>query len=251
MPPSAAPAARRTTTRRAGGARVHRRVSGPARQAARAATAPPLPRRLAPAPALGPFADRAIRAARTLRDSTAVDRLVRSRIWIGLLGALLIGLVALNVSLLKLNAAAGRNAEWARTLRVENADLRARVSRLHSAARIQADGGKQGLVMPAAADVHYLTADPDRDARRAARRQSLTPPWSDSDIVSASPDPAPVAPVATVAPAAQPVAPALGTTAAQGATGPTALPAGTAGDATTGSTGGQPSLQSGTGAVTP
>ena len=39
--------------------------------------------------------------------------------------------------------------------------------------------------MPAAADVHYLTADPGRDARQAAKRDELQPPWSDADIVSA------------------------------------------------------------------
>jgi hypothetical protein len=127
---------------------------------------------------------------------------------------LLIGLVGLNVSLLKLNAAAGRNAEWAKKLRVENADLQARVSRLRSGQRIQASGRRMGLVMPAAADVHYLTADPARDAKRAAKRGSFIPPWSDSDIVSATPDPAPVAPVAATVPITP--APTAGTTGATG-----------------------------------
>ena len=47
-----------------------------------------------------------------------------------LLGVLLFGLVALNVSLLKLNAAAGHNAERAKVLRIQNAKLRGKVSRL-------------------------------------------------------------------------------------------------------------------------
>jgi hypothetical protein len=261
MPPSAATAAaRRPARRRAGAPRVHRRVSGPARpgRAPQAATAPPIPLRLPRAPAaLGPFAERALRAARTLRDSDAVDRLVRGRAWIGLLGVLLIGLVALNVSLLKLNAAAGRNAEWAKKLRVENADLRAGVSRLRSAAHIQVEGQKLGLVMPAAASVHYLTADPVRDARRAARRKSFIPLWSTSDLVSASPDPAAVA---QVTPATQTTIPAAGTTAAQGLAGPagsavpaSAAPTGT-GQSATGATGAAavaPSQQPSTGAATP
>mgnify|MGYP003397536797 CR=1 FL=1 len=45
-----------------------------------------------------------------------LDRLVRGRGWIILLGTLLFGLVALNVSLLKLNAAAGHSAERAKVL---------------------------------------------------------------------------------------------------------------------------------------
>jgi hypothetical protein len=262
VPPSAATAAKRPAARRAGATRVHRRVSGPGRPARQppAAVVLPIPRRLRVVPpALGPFAERAMGAARTVRDSNAVDRLVRGRIWIGLLGVLLIALVFLNVSLLKLNAAAGRNAEWAKKLRVENADLRARVSRLHSAAQIQAEGRKLGLVMPAAADVHYLIANPARDAIRAAHRQSLVAPWSTSDLVSASPDPATAAPVA---PVAQTAAPATGTTGAQapsgvtGTTAPTAnppggvAPSGTTGQAQTGTSAATPS-QTGTGAATP
>jgi hypothetical protein len=151
-----------------------------------------------------------------------VDRLVRGRTWIGLLCLLLIGLVGLNVSLLKLNAAAGRNAEWAKKLRVDHADLQARVSRLRSAAHIQAEGRSMGLVMPAAADVHYLTANPARDARQAANRKSLTPPWSDDDLVSAVQEQVPLAPVVPATGATS-----TGTPGATGSAGvaPTAAPA--------------------------
>jgi hypothetical protein len=161
-------------------------------------------------------------AARRLRDSQAVDRAVRGRIWIGVLGVLLIGLVGLNVSLLKLNAAAGRNAEWAKKLRVENADLQARVSRLRSAARIQDAGANMGLVMPAAADVHYLNVDPGRDARLAAKRETFTPVWDMDDLVSAVSDPAPVAPTLATptAPVTEPTAAATGATGATGAAPP-------------------------------
>jgi hypothetical protein len=151
-----------------------------------------------------------------------VDRLVRGRAWIGLLGVLLIALVGINVSLLKLNAAAGRNAEWAKKLRVDNADLRARVSRLRSGQRIQASARDLGLVMPAAASVHYLTADPGRDVHQALKRKSFTPLWSTEDIVSATPEPVPVAPVAAVG--FTPAAPATGTTGTEGVTGTTGAP---------------------------
>jgi len=252
MSPSAT-AAKKSTARRTAKTRVHRRVSGPARpvRAARAATAPSIPRRLpAPSPALGPIAQRAMGAARTLRDSHAVDRLVRGRVWIGLLCVLLIALVGLNVSLLKLNSAAGRNAEWARKLRVENADLRARTSRLHSAAHIQAEGAKLGLVMPAAADVHYLTSDPARDARRAAKRKSFTPLWSTSDIVSATPDPAPVAPI--VAAVQAPAAPQTGVTGTQSTTATgTGTGTGTGTTGATGTTGTTAPAQATTGATVP
>jgi hypothetical protein len=176
-----------------------------------------------------------------------VDRLVRGRVWIGFLCVLLIGLVGLNVSLLKLNAAAGRNAEWAKKLRVDHADLQARVSRLRSAEHIQAEGRSMGLVMPAAADVHYLNSNPARDARQAANRKRLTAPWSDSDIVSAVQEEAPLAP--TMAPAAT-ATPTAGTTGATGVV-PTAPPA-TATTPPAGTTGTQSvSQQPSTGATVP
>ena len=223
-PPATAAAKRsapgkRRTTRRPAGPRVHRRVSGPAPRPKAAAAAPSLPRRRAKAaPPVG--LERALvlvaGGARRLRDSHAVDRVVRGRVWIALLGALLIGLVGLNVSLLKLNAAAGRNAEWAKKMRVENADLQARVSRLRSAARIQDAGAAMGLVMPAAADVHYLNVDAERDERLAIKRESFTPVWTTDDLVSAEPDPVPVAPVLATPEVPEPsVAP----TGATGATG--------------------------------
>ena len=183
-----------------------------------------------------------------------VDRLVRSRAWIALLGVILIGLVGLNVSLLKLNAAAGRNAEWAKILRIENADLQARVSHLLSAQRIQDAARNMGFVMPAAADVHYLTADPGRDAARAAGRGKFLAPPSNSDIVTAAGDsstlPAPL-PAATAAPAVptatttpSTIAPTTGTTPA------TTTP--TVSTGTTGATGPPAaSQQPGTGATVP
>jgi hypothetical protein len=129
-----------------------------------------------------------------------LDRLLRGRAWIGFLGVLLIGLVALNVSLLKLNAAAGRNAELAKKLRVDNADLQGRVSRLGSGGRLQDAAGRLGLVMPTAGSVHYLNANPAVDARRAARRNGMSPLPYSSDIVSAAPE-QPLAPPVAIAPA--------------------------------------------------
>jgi hypothetical protein len=182
-----------------------------------------------------------------------VDRLVRGRAWIALLGIILIGLVGLNVSLLKLNAAAARNAEWAKLLRIENADLQARVSHLLSAQRIQDAARNMGFVMPAAASVHYLTADPGRDAPRAAARDKFIAPPSNSDIVTASGDPtASAAPAiaTTVTPVTAPTT-STTTTAPSATTGPSATTP-TVATGTTGATGAPPaSQQPGTGATVP
>ncbi len=192
-PPTTAPArppARRKNARP--GPRHHRRVSGPARPAtaravavSRAVAAPrPLPR-----PSFGPLPERAAEAIRTLRDSAVLDRLVRGQGWIALLGVLLIGLVGLNVSLLKINAGNGREAEVARDLRIQNAKLRGTVSRLASTERLQAAAEQMGLVMPAPQMVNYLTAHPRGDGRRAARNVRLEVPAPGPDLlVSFSPE---------------------------------------------------------------
>ena len=166
-------------------ARLRPRAPG---RAPRAATAPSIPRRrpptappllAAPRPiAVGPRAGCA-----TPGWSTAS---CAGRAWIGLLCVLLIGLVGLNVSLLKLNAAAGRNAEWAKKLRVENADLQARVSQARSGQRIQDAARQMGFVMPAAGERPL----PDRRSRAGRRargqaRDKFTPMCRHSDIVSA------------------------------------------------------------------
>jgi len=239
-PPATAPArppARRAPARPA--VRRHRRVSGPARPAtaragaavSRAVAAPrPLPH-----PSFGGLAQRAADAVRTLRDSALLDRLVRGQGWIALLGVLLIGLVGLNVSLLKLNAHNGREAEIARDLRIDNARLRGTVSRLASTDRLQAAAQRMGLVMPAPQMISYVTAHPRGDGRRAAKNVRLDLPAPGSDLlVSSSPDaqrellaPTPSQPIVQSAPPATAAAP-VGTTGAAGA-----APAG----ATSGSTG--------------
>ena len=101
---------------------------------------------------------------------------------------LLIGLVGLNVSLLKLNAHNGRTAEIARDLRIQNAKLRGSVSRLGSSERLQQAARDMGLVMPTPQMVtlpHAPTRAPTAAAPRAtcgwrwvrpARSSSSAPP---------------------------------------------------------------------------
>jgi predicted component of type VI protein secretion system len=79
------------------------------------------------------------------------------------------GLVAMQVSLLKLNTGIGRAIETTGTIERQNADLRASVSRLSSEERIQRAAHRLGLVMPPAGEVRYLTSRPREDAARAAR----------------------------------------------------------------------------------
>ena len=240
MTPPPATAARPATRRTARTpVRHHRRVSGGTRSAAVAAPRP-LPRPQLP---FGALAKRATDAVCTLRDSQLVDRLARGQGWIALLGVLLIGLVGLNVALLKLNAHNGRSAEVARDLRIQNAKLRGSVSRLGSSDRLQEAARNAGLVMPTPQMINYLTVRPRSDGRIAARNVRLDVPVpSDDFLVSATPEadqelaaPTPSQPiVAEPAPVAADTAP-VGATGTAGATTAPAASTGTTG--TTGPTG--------------
>jgi cell division protein FtsL len=138
------------TVRRSAAPRVSRRVSGPAGGRAAAAAAA-LPR-----PQLAPLGPRLVAFATTLPDRSIVDRMVRGRVWIGVLGILLIGLVFTQVSLLKLNAGIGSAVEHGAALDRANGELRAQVSQLESGERIQERAAALGMILPPAGQISYV-----------------------------------------------------------------------------------------------
>lgn len=150
----------------------------PARKAsARPAPARKPPARKAPArkaPArrggqLIPIAVGTATAVRNLPDSSLIVRLTQGRAWIGLLGVLLAGIVALNVVTLSLAATAGRVDQNIQALDRENSLLRGRDAQKSAAARVRHDAAALGLGAAAVEQVAYVTASPD-DVEIAARR---------------------------------------------------------------------------------
>jgi cell division protein FtsL len=113
--------------------------------------------------------------ARTLPDSRALDRLIRGRTWVAVIAVALIGIVAMQVHMLGLNAGIGRSVEKATELEQENTSLRMEVSRLSSGDRIAAEAQRLGLVMPNAGEVRY-TGLHATDAARAARTMRAPDP---------------------------------------------------------------------------
>ncbi|HEY0345266.1 MAG TPA: hypothetical protein VGC59_11490 [Solirubrobacteraceae bacterium] len=220
---AATTAGRQRSVPRSPAPRHPRRVSGPARAqvSASGAVAYPRPQRLPARPPLRVVAGGAAIASRVagvaldVSGSRAMDRLVRSRGWIVIVAFGLIGIVAMQVSMLKLNAGIGRAVETVSTLERSNALLRGDLSRLSDGSRIQTLAGARGYVMPSPADVTYLRAgDLRADGARAARRM-IAP-----DFALAGP-----AGAATVSPAAALAPPAAPTTAAAAApTAPAAAP---------------------------
>ncbi len=155
------------------------RRAAPARSAAPARVRPaPLraPQRARPKPRraargnLVPLA--AVRTAATVRhlpDSGLMVRMTRGRAWIGVLGVLLVGIVALNVVTLSFAASAGKIDESIQALEQENALLRNRDAQKSGIERVRNAAVAQGLLMPSADHVRY--ADASRgDVAIAAKR---------------------------------------------------------------------------------
>jgi hypothetical protein len=173
MPPHAATRTRhpaRTRTR-PGARRVARRVSGPLRPAPAHAGAGAVRRGTT-----GVF-----ERIRALPETRLVDGLLRGRAWIWLIGVLLGGIVAMQVSLLKLNAGISRAVTTTATLERQNADLEADIARLSSGDRVRVSALEDGMVTPPPGGVEYLRSRGDRDATRAAQR--MQPPSDEAAAI--------------------------------------------------------------------
>lgn len=135
-----------------------RRVSGPA-----ATTG--LRTRRRPA---APVGRRLLATLAALPDHALVDRAVRGRAWIAVVGTLLIGIVALQVSMLKLNAASSRAVERSSALERDNARLETLVAGMSAPERIRAKAEKLGLTTPQVEQVRYVPAAGGKGAAAAA-----------------------------------------------------------------------------------
>ncbi len=198
---STAPA-RRAQTRRASGR------TAPARKPA-AGRAAPRPRRRSGQTPIAGFVPVAAAAGAVggIADSGLVVRLTRSRLWIGLLGGLLVGIVALNVIALSFSASSSNAARQADELKRQNSILRSQIVQRLSSEEVAAAASRLGLITPAPEAVRYLRPV-SGDAAEAARRlrsgelgasyyvPAETPPVIAAETVPAETavDPAEVAP---------------------------------------------------------
>jgi hypothetical protein len=157
----------------------------PRRKAAPASplTVPPRPRRVS-----GP-ARRAVedRPARSTHDEyqgiapaliAAVERLsshrwLGGRAWIAFVAFALIGIVTMQLGLLKLNAGIGRALEHEALLQRENAALSIENSELSSSGHILSLASRLGMAPVAAGAVHFLQVRPRIDIRLGAAALSM------------------------------------------------------------------------------
>jgi hypothetical protein len=116
------------------------------------------------------------RIALRVPDARVLDRLIRGRLWIGLIAGALVTLVFMQVSLLKLNTGISADLLTAQDLERQNAELRASVSRLDSGERIQDIAAARGMVMPDDGQLRFLRATPPGDGSRAAQAMTVPDP---------------------------------------------------------------------------
>jgi hypothetical protein len=175
-PPSAAaaPAVRpRSVPRRPPRAPAPRRVSGPAKR--KVSAGPPAARAYTPArggavalPAPGGLAAGLLEALAGISSSRWLDRLIRGRAWIGLLAFALIGIVAMQLWVVKLGVGIGRALEHEGLLQRENAALSIEDAKLSSGERVEQLAAARGMVVAPPGALHFETARGALDARLAA-----------------------------------------------------------------------------------
>jgi cell division protein FtsL len=161
-PATAALGGARAAQRARSGLRPPRRVSGPARRP----KAPPS-RRPALARAGSPLLQ-LLAAAERLAGHRLIDRLVRGRAWLILITCALIGVVTLQLALLKLNGGVGRTVQTQAQLQRENASLSIENSELAAADRVQTRAAQLGMEFASSTALRSLSANSHVDFSRAA-----------------------------------------------------------------------------------
>jgi hypothetical protein len=171
-PSRKAPATHRSQLRQGIAPWTARRLSGPlgglTRERATTTRKPLAAPRRRPARPVGPvaappgasLAARVAASVRALPDHSLLDRIIRGRVWIPLVGVLLAGIVAMQVEVLKLNAATGLSLQESTALQSQRDLLQASVARLADDQRIESRAYQMGMVMPAPSQVKFLSTGP-------------------------------------------------------------------------------------------
>jgi hypothetical protein len=109
-----------------------------------------------------------IEALGRLSEHRLLDRLIRGRAWIGLVAFALIGIVTLQLGLLRLNAGIGHALQKKASLQRENAALSIENSELAAGDLVESSASRLGMEVVPAGALRFLTARPATDASHAA-----------------------------------------------------------------------------------
>jgi hypothetical protein len=187
-PPAAAAGAPVTRARTTAPARPRvapprpRRISGPVRPPAKRAA----PRAQSHAQAERGLVPGLLEALDGVSRSGALDRLIRGRIWIGVITFALIGIVTLQLLVLQLNASIGRSLVREAQLQRANAALSIENSELAGGERVETQAAHLGMQLVTAGALRFLTGNPRAYVARAAAALKAPPHAASSEGVASS-----------------------------------------------------------------
>jgi len=116
--------------------------------------------------------------------SLLIDRIIRGRLWIPVLGVLLVAIVTMRVEVLRLDVRNTQATALAAELQSINQQQQARVSVLSSTGRIEALATRYGLHMPGPMDVHFVKSESGSSSQLKRAVASITKP--DGSLYSTS-----------------------------------------------------------------
>jgi hypothetical protein len=111
---------------------------------------------------------RVIDTVEGISSSSLLDRLVRGRLWIGLLAFALIGIVAMQLLVLELNTGIGRKLTRVAQLQIANSQLDIEESGASAEARIDPFATAAGMTFAPAGSIHFVAASTADVARAVA-----------------------------------------------------------------------------------
>jgi cell division protein FtsL len=117
-----------------------------------------------------------------------LDRLIRGRMWIGIVAFALIGIVTLQLGLLKLNSSIGHSLEKEGSLQRENAALSIENSELAGGDRVESQAERLGMRLVAVGALQFLSSHATSDVPHAAEalKAPVKAPEASSETSSSS-----------------------------------------------------------------
>lgn len=159
----------------------------------------PRPRPVAPSPGV---AGRALGLIVAVPEHRLLDRLVRGRLWIGLVAFALIGIVAMQLLVLKLNTGIGTELQRAAQLQRENATVSIENSTAAAGENIEPQATRRGMQIAPAGAINFLDASSSDTATAASKLRHWNPTPSASSSTTSGEASATTTPEESTQPAA-------------------------------------------------
>jgi hypothetical protein len=197
------------------------------------------------------------RLAPRILDAPFLDRLIRGRTWIALVAFALLGIVAMQVTILRLGATIGRSVTQIQQLTQQNENAETTIAGLEPGRNVASEAASLGMIYPPAGDVEYLryrAVDPSLAASLTGPPTVPSVPPAASSLTASLTQTAPATTPSTSASGPTTTTPATATSSttttpstAPSTTAPSGGTAGTAGTGTPGASAGAAGVSSSSG----